>query len=140
MYADARPQGDMAPLDESRGPAVLSTQRVRTLNVGRAGLRESLPHIVGLFADLPAVVFIQEARLPLRAVRDLKKQAHRLLPHYSLFVGALPAPDSSNASRRRAQVVTFVHCQLAARASLLEVTRQLGDSSAASRQIGRAHV
>ena len=89
-HADARPQvpaadrpaspnpGNMSPLDESRGPQVLSTQRVRTLNVGRAGLRESLPHIVGLFADLPAVVFIQEARLPLRAVRDLKKQAHQI--------------------------------------------------------------
>ena len=37
------------------------------------------------------------------------------------------------------QVVTFVHSHLAARASLLEVTRQLGDSSEVSRRELLAH-
>ena len=137
-YPHASPiLGEAAP--PAVHPLVLSTQRVRTLNVGPVGLRDSLPHIMDLFADNPAVVFVQEAKLPPCAVRALKKEAHRLLPHYSLYVGTLPAPDSAEARRPRIQVVTFVHAHLAARASLLEVTRQLNSPSAASRRELLAH-
>jgi len=101
-----------------------------SLNVGPVGLRESLPFLAPLFTSTPAVVFIQEAKVPPHAVRGLKKQAHRLLPHYSLFVGKLPE-DGSDAPRH--EVVTFVHSHLAARASLLEVTRLAYDCGGASR-------
>lgn len=108
----------------------LPPQRVLSLNVGPVGLRESLPFLAPLFTGTPAVVFIQEAKVPPRAVRGLKKLAHSLLPHYSLFVGRLP-DDGSGAVRH--EVVTFVHSHLAARASLLEVSRQAYDVDNVSR-------
>ncbi len=76
--------------------------------------------------------------MPPRAVRSLKKKAHLLLPHYSLFVGKLPTDDSDAA---RHEVVTFVNSHLAARASLLEVLRQVNDIKGATRSelLSRTH-
>ena len=105
------------------------SQRVLSLNVGPVGLRECLPLLSPLPSDTPAVVFIQVAKVPPEAVKSLKRLAHSLFPHYSLFVGRLPE-DGSKALRH--EVVSFVHCHLAARASLLEVSRQASDCDGAS--------
>ncbi len=105
-------------------------QRIITLNVGPVGIRESMGSIVALFKSTPAVVLIQEAKLPPSAVANLKRVAHKLLPHYCLFVGTLPKDGPSS---QRHEVVTFVHCHLAARATLLDITRQTMDVTAASR-------
>ncbi len=51
----------------------MPSQRVCTVNVGPVGLRESLAYIIlALFADTPALVFVQEAKLQPRPVRNLK--------------------------------------------------------------------
>jgi hypothetical protein len=76
------------------------------------------------------VVLIQEAKLPPSAVANLKRVAHNLLLHYCLFVGRLPKDGPSS---QRHEVVTFVHGHLAARATLLDFTRQTMDVIAASR-------
>ncbi len=124
--------GDEPPLNDHA--AGMLPERVRTLNVGPVRLRESLTHIIPLFADTSAFVFVQEAKLHPSAVRNLKKLAHELLPHYAVFVGSLRAdPDPGpRLSAVRHEVVTFVQCHLAARASLQDVSRQLEDPSGAS--------
>jgi len=117
------------PTDEM-DPAGPPPQRVLTLNVGPVGIRDSLNWIIPIFRSTPALVFIQEAKLPPRAVSNLKKAVHKLLPHYCLFVGKLPK-DASDLHRH--EVITFVHCHLAARATLLDISQQLNDSFGASR-------
>ncbi len=86
-------------------------------------------NIQQVFADTPALVFVQEAKLPPSAVRNLKKLAHQLLPHYAVFVGSLRADPDPGLGVVRHEAVTFVHCHLAARASLLDISRQLEDSA-----------
>ena len=110
----------------------LPHQHVLTINVGPVGIRGCLEGLTDLFRSTPAVVFIQEAKLPPRAVKSLKSLAHRLLPHYCLFVGKLPSNSPGDV---RHEVVTFVHLHLAARASLLEVTRQAQDPAGTSPSI-----
>ena len=134
---DLPPWNNMADTVPILPPATLDSsglphQHVLTINVGPVGIRDCLEGLTDLFRSTPAVVFIQEAKLPPRAVKSLKSLAHRLLPHYCLFVGKLPGNSPGDI---RHEVVTFVHIHLAARASLLEVTRQAQDPAGTSPNI-----
>ena len=63
----------------------LPQQCVITLNDGPEGIQESMGSIVALFKSTPAVVLIQEAKLPPSAVANLKRVAHKLLKRISEF-------------------------------------------------------
>ena len=93
------------------------------LNVGPIGLVEALPQLVGHFKDLPAVVMLQECRLPRHSLAALKREAHRLLPAYCVMAVRRESvrPDDRTAL---IQVVTMVHVHLGTRASLLDVKQQ----------------
>jgi hypothetical protein len=91
-----------------------------TINTGRAGFCESLPHLLTLFEALPAAVLIQEAHLNTSALAEARALVHRLLPMYCMFSGR----SAGSASGTRIQTVTLVHAQLAARASLLDISQQ----------------
>jgi len=102
-------------------PTLFST--VVCLNVGPIGLVEALPQLVGHFKDLPAVVMLQECRLPRHSLAALKREAHRLLPAYCVMAVRRESvrPDDRTAL---IQVVTMVHVHLGTRASLLDVKQQ----------------
>ena len=90
-----------------------------TINVGRAGFCESVPHLLPLFDALPAAVLIQETHLEPSALAGARALVHRLLPMYCMFFSG-----ANRLARRgtRPQVVSLIHVQLAARASLLDVS------------------
>ena len=80
-----------------------------------------------LFAGNPGAVLFQECRLPATSLGEMRRLAHKRLPHYSLFAGR-PSP----ALRHRVsqiQVLTLVHINLAARASLMDIGQQLAEVS-----------
>ena len=82
-------------------------------------MREALPSLTPHFAGLPAVVMLQECHLPVALLADTRRMVHRLLPAYCMFA------NRPKRSGGKLQVVTLVHCYLAARASLVEITGQL---------------
>ena len=89
--------------------------------MGRVGFCESLPHLLPLFEELPAAVLVQEAHLAPSTLVEARALVHRLLPMYCMFSSRTGGPASVGA---RLQTVTLVHVQLAARASLLDVSQQ----------------
>jgi len=76
---------------------------------------------------------LQECHLPSALLADTRRLVHQLLPAYCMFA------TRSKRSESRLQVVTLVHCYVAARASLLAITDQLGAVAAAPPELG-AHV
>ena len=82
---------------------------------------ESLPHLLALFEALPAAVLFQEAHLAPSALAEARALAHRLLPMYCMFSSRKAGSANIVA---QLQTVTLVHVQLAARASLLDVSQQ----------------
>jgi len=93
------------------------------------GFCESLPHLLPLFEALPAAVLIQEAHLAPSALAAARASVHRLLPMYCMFSSRTVGSANVGA---RLQTVTLVHVQLAARASLLDVSQQY-----AAAEVGR---
>jgi hypothetical protein len=90
-----------------------------SISVGRVGFCGGFFHLLSLFEALPAAVFIQEAHLPpsahaeARAAEVSASVLHVFEPHGRISErGAL------------LQTVPMVHVQLAARASLLDVSQQ----------------
>ena len=145
------PAESFVPIEPSAGPMMVDGREpvrespaghILTLNVGPAGIRDSFTAILPLFRDLPAVVFVQEARLPatVRAVRNFKETAHHHLPHYVVFVGR-SVSRASPYTKQTYQVITFMHCHLAARASILNVDSQAGELTNvdASDLLNRSH-
>ena len=100
--------------------------------VGPVGLREALPSLTQHFTGLPALVMLQECHLPVELLADTRRLVHRLLQAYCMFAGRTKRRPG------KLQVVTLVHCYLAARASLLEITEQLAAVEAAGPE-GRLH-
>ena len=76
---------------------------------------EALPSLVHLFDNRPAAVLFQECHLPKRRLDYIRRRVHTMLPCYCLF---------SNNSNEYTEVVTLLHYQLAARASLLNISEQ----------------
>ncbi len=64
-------------------------------------------------------------------VRNLKMLAHQLLDHH-VVVGSFRKDADPGLSSVRHEIVIFVDCHPAARASLLNVSRQLEDPNGAS--------
>ena len=64
----------------------------------------------------------QECHLPQSELGELRRTAHQYLPAYCVFAHR---PLKSACRDTQIQVLTFIHIQLAARASLLEIGQQL---------------
>jgi len=64
----------------------------------------------------------QECHLPQSELGELRRTAHKYLPAYCVFARR---PDKSARRETQLQVVSFIHIQLAARASLLDIGQQL---------------
>ena len=79
--------------------------------------------MLALFEALPAAVLIQEAHLDTSALAEARALVHRHLPMYCLF----SSRSAGSASGMRIQTVTLVHAQLAARASVLDISKQCSD-------------
>ena len=109
------PSVHLLPSPTHPPPALIS------INVGRVGFCESLPHLLALFEALPAAVLFQEAHLAPSALAEARALAHRLLPMYCMFSSRKAGSANIVA---QLQTVTLVHVQLAARASLLDVSQQ----------------
>ena len=92
-----------------------NSSHIITVNVGPMGLAEALPSLVHLFDNRPAAVLFQECHLPKRRLDYIRRRVHTMLPCYCLF---------SNNSNEHTEVVTLLHYQLAARASLLNISEQ----------------
>ena len=73
------------------------------------------------FENRPGAVMFQECHLPQSELGELRRTAHKYLPAYCVFARR---PDKSARRDTQLQVVTFVHIQLAARASLLDIGQQ----------------
>jgi hypothetical protein len=82
------------------------------VNVGPVGLREALPSLLPHFVGLPAIVMLQECHLPTALLADTRRMVYKMLPAYRMFA------NRSKRSENKLQVVTLVHCYMAARASL----------------------
>ena len=68
---------------------------------------------------------LQECHVPAALLADTRRMVHQLLPAYCMFA------NRSKGSGNKLQVVTLVHCYLAARASLFSITEQLAAVAAA---------
>lgn len=93
-----------------------------TLNVGPVGLAEALPNLIHLFEDCPAMVLLQECHAPTHQIASIRRRCHKLLPHYCLFAHRT---GRTNGSKGNVETVTLVHVNLAAQASLLEISQDL---------------
>ena len=76
-----------------------------------------------LLSSMPAVVLVQEARLPHTQIAHARRVLHASFPAYSLFVNR--HKRRHNRERLVTQVVSLVHVRLAARSSLLDIRMQL---------------
>ena len=90
-----------------------------SLNVGPVGLVESFTSLLPIFDTLPIAVLFQETHLAPAALSALRRTVHKHLPLYCVFAHRPKGPPGL------IQVVTLVHVQMAARASLLETTQDL---------------
>ena len=97
-----------------------------TLNVGPVGLADSFASLLPIFEELPMAVLFQEAHLSSSALPAFRRTVHAHLPLYSVFA------TRTKRQKDRIQVITFVHAQVAARASLLNIAQELEEARSAA--------
>jgi hypothetical protein len=74
-----------------------------------------------MFEELPMAVFLQEAHMPSTALPAFRRTVHAHLPLYCVFAAR------TKRQQDRIQVITLIHVQAAARASLLDISQELKD-------------
>ena len=85
---------------------------ILTINVGPHCLRAALPALLPEFETRSANVMLTKCHLPLSALAELRRTAHRLLPLFSMFTNRL---TKSTGKERQISVITLMHAHLAAR-------------------------
>jgi len=102
-----------------------------SLNVGRSGAWSSFDQILPIFSSRPGVVMLQETWLSTASAEAFARQARKALPGYSVFV---KRTVQVNRSRHDfTQVITFLHGALAAKATQLDLSHFLANTSQALR-------
>ena len=113
------PAPDLAvPGDEEGLQRALTRGTVVTLNVGPVGLASSFPALAPILEMRPVAVLLQEAHVPAAQLQSMRAMVHRHFPAYSLFA------SRKTRAGGKIDIVTLVHIKMAARASLLDISKE----------------
>jgi hypothetical protein len=88
------------------------------LNVGPVGLACSLAALSPILEMRPVAVLLQEAHVPAAQLQSTRALIHRHFPAYSLFA------SRKTRAGGKIDVVSLVHIKMAARASLLDISKE----------------
>ena len=125
-------------LDFPDGEAVqrqaLTSSTIVTLNVGPVGLASSFPALAPILEKRPVAVLLQEAHVPAAQLQSMRALVHRHFPAYTMFANRRAKKGS------KVDVVTLVHIRMAARASLLDISKETASIiEHAPEAIGKVH-
>ena len=117
--------------------------RIVSANIGPAGLTRSWESIAQIIKSLPAVVMLQDVKVSLRRLTQVREQAERLFPAYRMFINpvtrpwVLPVQNVSKIQRSTlavAGVATLIHRGWAHRAAIYD-KKNLANSSSVPLQL-----
>jgi hypothetical protein len=106
------------PCDEAGLQRALTRGTIISLNVGPVGLASSLPALAPILAVRPVAVLLQEAHVPASQLQSMRALIHKHFPAYCLFA------SRKARSGGKIDIVTLVHIKMAARASLLDISKE----------------
>ena len=107
------------PDEEAVLRRALTRSTIVTLNVGPVGLASSLPALAPILEKRPVAVLLQEAHIQAAQLQSMRALVHRHYPAYTLFANRKARTGS------KIDVVTLVHIRMAARASLLDISKEV---------------
>ena len=120
--------------DEVEIQSVLTRGTVVSLNVGPVGLASSLPTLAPILAMRPVAVLLQEAHVPAGQLQSMRALIHKHYPAYCLFA------SRKARSGGKVDIITLVHIKMAARASLLDISKEFAPLAAqAPEALARVH-
>ena len=122
------------PCDEAGLQRALTRGTIISLNVGPVGLASSLPALAPILAVRPVAVLLQEAHVPASQLQSMRALIHKHFPAYCLFA------SRKARSGGKIDIVTLVHIKMAARASLLDISKEFAPlAEQAPEALARVH-
>ena len=120
--------------DEEGYQRMLTSGTIASINVGPIGLASSFAALGPVLARRPIAVLIQEAHVPAGQLQSLRALVHKSFPAYQVFTSRKARAGG------RVDTVTLVHIRMAARASLLDVSREFAPiAGQAPEALARVH-
>jgi hypothetical protein len=102
--------------------------------VGPVGPASSLPALAPILAVRQAAVLLQEAHVPATQLLSMRALMHKHFPAYCLFA------SRKARSGGKIDIVTLVHIKMAARASLLDISKEFAPlAEQAPEALARVH-